>query len=121
MSLRIRVRDIQAAAAEVFGVPLDAMTTDNRRAAWAFPRQVAMHVAVDLTDQSWPEIAARFGGRDHTTLRHAYHEIASRRRRPGGSQLEIQIAQIKAGAARRAIAFRDRMRKAAEQLERARA
>ncbi|NOZ63507.1 MAG: chromosomal replication initiator protein DnaA [Caldiserica bacterium] len=46
-----------------------------------FPRQIAMYLTRELTDLSLPEIGLNFGGRDHTTVLHAYekikHKIAS--------------------------------------------
>jgi len=37
-----------------------------------FPRQVAMYLARELTDASLPQIGEEFGGRDHSTVIHAY-------------------------------------------------
>jgi hypothetical protein len=38
-------------------------------------RQIAMYLARKHTDHSFPEIGRRFGGRDHTTILHAFHKI----------------------------------------------
>ena len=39
------------------------------------PRQVAMYLAKDLTNHSYPQIGSRFGGRDHTTVMHAVRKV----------------------------------------------
>ena len=47
-------------------------------AALAWPRQVAMYLARELTDQTLPAIGRAFGGRNHTTVLHAYKRTAER-------------------------------------------
>jgi chromosomal replication initiator protein len=39
-------------------------------------RQIAMYLFRDLTDYSYPAIGREFGGRDHTTVIHAYDKIS---------------------------------------------
>jgi chromosomal replication initiator protein len=39
-------------------------------------RQIAMYLFRTLTDFSYPAIAREFGGRDHTTVIHAYAKIS---------------------------------------------
>ena len=41
------------------------------------PRQIAMFLARDITEYSTTEIGTEFGGRDHTTVMHAYDRIES--------------------------------------------
>src|SRR5947207_11321176 len=47
------------------------MTSKRRPASIAFPRQVAMYLARELTKASLNEIGDAFGGRDHGTVLHA--------------------------------------------------
>ncbi|MDT4762452.1 chromosomal replication initiator protein DnaA [Sphaerochaeta sp. PS] len=41
------------------------------------PRQIAMYLSRDITEFSTTEIGTEFGGRDHTTVMHAYDRIES--------------------------------------------
>ncbi len=41
------------------------------------PRQIAMYLSRDITEYSTTEIGTEFGGRDHTTVMHAYDRIES--------------------------------------------
>jgi chromosomal replication initiator protein len=51
----------------------------KRTRAIAYPRQIAMYLARELTDNSLPKIGEEFGGRDHTTVLHAYEKISQER------------------------------------------
>ena len=51
------------------------MKKKKRDRGIAFPRQVAMYLARELTDYSLPEIGKEFGKRDHSTVIHAYNKI----------------------------------------------
>ncbi|MCR5481887.1 MAG: chromosomal replication initiator protein DnaA [Clostridia bacterium] len=42
----------------------------------AYPRQIAMYLCREMTDYSLPKIGEAFGGRDHTTVLHAYEKIS---------------------------------------------
>ena len=57
--------------AEHFDVRLADMTSKRRPANIAFPRQIAMYLARELTKASLNEIGEAFGGRDHGTVLHA--------------------------------------------------
>src|SRR5437764_6608456 len=67
----ITIEQIQRRVAEHFDVRLADMTSKRRPASIAFPRQVAMYLARELTKSSLNEIGDAFGGRDHGTVMHA--------------------------------------------------
>jgi chromosomal replication initiator protein len=71
----ITVDRIQEVVAEHFGLRLDDMKARRRTRTVAYPRQVAMYLARELTDLSLPRIGEAFGGRDHTTVIHAVEKI----------------------------------------------
>jgi chromosomal replication initiator protein len=69
------VDEIQAAAAEAFGVTREAMLARDRTPHIAFARQVAMYLSRELTKETLPAIGRCFGGRNHTTVLHAHKRI----------------------------------------------
>lgn len=72
----LTIMDIQKAVGEQFDVKLDDFKAKKRTKSVAFPRQVAMYLARELTDASLPKIGTEFGGRDHTTVLHAHEKIS---------------------------------------------
>lgn len=66
---------IQRATCSHFAIPLHEMGSERRSQVVSRPRQIAMYLAKQLTPQSMPAIARRFGGRDHTTVLYANRRI----------------------------------------------
>jgi len=71
----ITIEQIQRRASEFFSVKLSDMRAKNRTKAVAFPRQIAMYLARQLTHASLAEVGRAFGGKDHTTVLHAVEKI----------------------------------------------
>jgi chromosomal replication initiator protein len=71
----ITIDQIQRKVGEFFGVKLSDLKAKSRTKAVAFPRQVAMYLARQLTHASLAEIGRAFGGKDHTTVLHAVDKI----------------------------------------------
>jgi chromosomal replication initiator protein len=74
----ITIEQIQRRVAEHFDVRVADMTSKRRPASIAFPRQVAMFLARELTKASLNEIGEAFGGRDHGTVLHACKLVKKR-------------------------------------------
>jgi len=72
---RIAIEDIQRRVAEVFKVRPQDLRAKTRTMAVAFPRQVAMYLARQLTSDSYADIGRGFGGKDHTTVLYAVQKI----------------------------------------------
>ena len=72
------VAEIQERTAEAFGISVGALLSTSRAGTVAWPRQVAMYLARELTAQSLPSIGRAFGGRNHTTVLHACRRTAAR-------------------------------------------
>ena len=62
--------------ADHYNVKQDELFNKKRTQNIAFPRQVAMYLCRELADLSYPRIGELFGGRDHTTVIHAYEKIS---------------------------------------------
>ena len=74
----VTIEQIQRKVAEHYDVRLADMTSKRRPANIAFPRQVAMYLARELTKTSLSEIGDAFGGRDHGTVLHAHRLVKER-------------------------------------------
>jgi len=72
---RISIDRVQRAVAAEYGVTRLDLISSRRTADIVRPRQVAIYLAREMTPRSLPEIARRFGGRDHTTALHAHRKI----------------------------------------------
>ncbi|OGV73577.1 MAG: chromosomal replication initiation protein DnaA [Methylophilales bacterium RIFCSPHIGHO2_02_FULL_57_10] len=73
----ITIEGIQKTVADYYKIKVAEMYSQKRSRNIARPRQVAMALARDLTNSSFPEIGEAFGGRDHTTVMHACKKIDS--------------------------------------------
>ncbi len=74
---KITVDLIKEVVAKEFNVKIEDFNSKKRTRAIAYPRQIAMYLTRELTDLSLPKIGDEFGGRDHTTVIHAYDKIAN--------------------------------------------
>ena len=72
---RVTIEEIKKKTAEHFGLKVADLESPNRSRSIVRPRQIAMHLARQLTPRSYPEIGRRFGNRDHTTVMHAVETI----------------------------------------------
>lgn len=75
----VTIDNIQKTVAEYYKIKMADMLSKRRSRSVARPRQVAMALSKELTNQSLPEIGDAFGGRDHTTVLHACRKIAQLR------------------------------------------
>jgi len=72
---KVTIQAIQEIVAEMYDIKLEDFAARKRTHSIAFPRQIAMYLSRRLTDLSLPKIGEQFGGRDHTTVIHAYDKI----------------------------------------------
>ena len=63
--------------AKHFNIRPEEFKTQKRNREISFPRQIAMYLCREMAGLSLPKIGEDFGGRDHTTVIHAYDKIAS--------------------------------------------
>lgn len=67
---------IQDIVSSYFNLRVEDLKSQRRTRNVAYPRQIAMYLSRKLTDMSLPKIGEEFGGRDHTTVIHAYEKIS---------------------------------------------
>jgi chromosomal replication initiator protein len=75
---RYTIREIQDRTCEAFGLSVEELVSPSRAARVAWPRQLAMYLARELTNASLPAIGRQFGGRDHATVLHAIRRANER-------------------------------------------
>ena len=72
----ITIEIIQDVVANYFNLRVEDLKSQRRTRNVSYPRQIAMYLSRKLTDMSLPKIGEEFGGRDHTTVIHAYEKIS---------------------------------------------
>lgn len=82
----VTIENIQKTVAEYYSVKVSDLVAKRRSRSIARPRQMAMVLAKELTQHSLPEIGKAFGGRDHTTVLHAYRKMQALK----GSDVDIE-------------------------------
>lgn len=71
----IPVTTIQREVCRYYTISHADLIGSKRSQAIVYPRQIAMYLSRELTDMSLPKIGDEFGGRDHTTVMHAFAKI----------------------------------------------
>ena len=71
----VTIEDIQRTVSEYFGMPEDLIRAKTRKQEVVIARQIAMYIAKELTNSSLKTIGLHFGGRDHSTVIHAYQSV----------------------------------------------
>ncbi|WML36444.1 chromosomal replication initiator protein DnaA [Clostridium sp. OS1-26] len=85
-SKQVTIDLIQDVVSNYFSLKIEDLKSSRRTRNVAFPRQIAMYLSRKLTDMSLPKIGEEFGGRDHTTVIHAYEKISSNLKSDEGLQ-----------------------------------
>lgn len=71
----ISLEMVQKEVAGYFNIHVADLKTKKRHKNIVLPRQIAMYLCRKLTNHSLPEIGGAFGGKDHTTILHAYKKM----------------------------------------------
>ena len=69
------IEGIQNAVAEYYHITVNDLKGKRRNVKVAYPRQIAMYLSRVLTEENLNRIGFEFGGRDHSTVIHAYDKI----------------------------------------------
>ncbi len=72
----VGLRDVERAVCDLFQVTAEALKSDGRARALAYPRMLAMYLARKHTGAAYSEIGRYFGGRNHSTVISAEKKVA---------------------------------------------
>jgi chromosomal replication initiator protein len=98
-SIEVNIERIKKIITNDYNLRMEDMHSKKRTQNIAFPRQIAMYLSRELTDFSLPHIGDEFGGRDHTTVIHAYNKIQEKIKNENdfSNKIERLIETIKHG------------------------
>jgi len=89
----ITIDTIKRQVCKYYDVSLKDMDSGKRSRNIAYPRQIAMYLSKEMTDNSLPSIGRAFGGRDHTTVLYAHKKIKDDLK--SNEELKYQIDEIR--------------------------
>lgn len=89
----LSISRVQDVVAKYYQVTTTDLKGKKRVKQIVMPRQIAMYLTRELTDNSLPKIGQEFGGKDHTTVIHAYDKIAQSLETD--TNLQKEIAELK--------------------------
>lgn len=98
----ITVTGIINIVSDFYGISSIDIMSERRARAIVWPRHVAIYLAKRHTTLSYPNIARRFGGRDHSSAIHAVQRVEARRLKESSIAGEIAHLEILIEADRRA-------------------
>jgi chromosomal replication initiator protein len=75
----ITIDSIKKTVAQHYNIHVSDLNSPRRTRSIARPRQIAMSLAKELTNHSYPEIGENFGDRNHTTVMHACKKVTELR------------------------------------------
>lgn len=71
----ITVEEVIKTVADHFKITSKDMLSRKKTKKVVFPRQIAMYLSRKITEESFPGIGSKFGGKDHTTVMYAVSKI----------------------------------------------
>lgn len=72
---QVTIETIISEVEKYYNLSKGSLVSKKRSKEIAYPRQIAMYIAREVLDESYPRIGTEFGGRDHTTVMHAIGKI----------------------------------------------
>ncbi len=73
----ITIDVIQKVVASHYNLSVGDLKGRKRTKQMVVPRQIAIYIARELCDYSYPDLGNEFGGKDHTTILHSYEKIVN--------------------------------------------
>ncbi len=90
---QISMKDVITVVADFYNIEERMLYEKTRRKEVVKPRQVIMYILREDLGASYPHIGQKLGGRDHTTVIHAYEKIKEDIK--GDNLLSQEVEQIK--------------------------
>ncbi len=87
----INVERIQETVAAHFGITVAELTASSRAIRVSWPRQLAIELSRELTQEPLQAIGRAFGGRNHATILHACRRVRERVRVSHEDQAELEL------------------------------
>ncbi|WP_461226707.1 chromosomal replication initiator protein DnaA [Lacticaseibacillus suihuaensis] len=89
----LSINHIQDVVAKYYHITISDLKGKKRVKQIVMPRQIAMYLAREMTDNSLPKIGSEFGGKDHTTVIHAHEKITAEI--SADADLKSQVIELK--------------------------
>jgi chromosomal replication initiator protein len=86
----ITIESVQETVAAYYNISSDLLRARTRKKEIVVPRQIAMYLTKQLTDSSLKTIGLHFGGRDHSTVIHAYQTIQGKTEQNAQLRLDLE-------------------------------
>jgi len=93
----ISIDVIQKVIAENYQISVSDLKSKKRDKKFVIPRQIAIYIARTITEISYTELGIEFGGKDHSTIMHAYEKVEEQIKIDPSlnSKIELFIREIK--------------------------
>ncbi len=88
----VTVDEIMKTVAAKFNIRIADLKSHKKNKNLVIPRQIAMYLARKLTSHSFPDIGAKIGGKDHSTVIYANNKIRDLLEKD--SKIETAIREI---------------------------
>lgn len=93
----ISIDIIQKVIADNYQVSVSDLKSKKRDKKFVIPRQIAIYIAREITEISFMELGNEFGGKDHTTMMHAYEKVKDLKKIDPSlnNKIQLYIREIK--------------------------
>lgn len=93
----ISLEIIQKVIADNYQISVSELKGKKKEKKYVIPRQIAIYLSRQLTEISYTELGTEFGGRDHSTIMHAYEKISEQIKIDSNleSRINLFIREIK--------------------------
>ena len=71
----VSIINIQKVVADNYDITVADLKSKNRSKKYSLPRFIAIYMGKEMTDYTYSELGYEFGGKDHSTIMHAYNDI----------------------------------------------